>query len=171
MIGKKREHNDVVTEKIESEEPEYEDIYYNEPSLEEIQNAQTELSQVSKKMKLLQQEEKKLENLLKGTKAKELINCFRVPRDEFVFKIIYDNGEFYEKAAKNYLTVILKKTCLSQTKTELEILDSKCLSNYMWFKVNKKIKINWLVKKSKQNDNYQSHTITQLRVNQFFEDL
>lgn len=179
MLGKKREKDEkeLKVERIEPEseevehEPEYEEINYVDPSLEDLQRAQSELDQVTKKMKSLKEEEKKLDNILKGTKAKELLNNFKIPRDEFVFKVTYDNGEFYEKAAKNYLNAILKRLCFVQTKSELEIIDYKCLLDYLWFKTNRKIKVSWLVKKSKPNDNFQSHTITQLRASHFFEDI
>ena len=166
-MNKKRkepEHNQI-------NDIEYEEISVIEPSLEEIQNSQIQFNNVSKQIKQLQEEQKKLDDFLKGTKAKELTNYFKLSRNEFVFKVTYDNNEFYEKSAKNYIIAILKRTCLNQTKEELTIMDYKCLSNYLWFKTNVKFKVNWLVKKSKPNDDYQGHTISQLRSTNFFEDI
>lgn len=177
MLNKKRKTEiketpkEVSNETTDDNEVEYEEISFVEPSLEEIQNSQIQLNNVTNKIKALQEEERKLDDFLKGTKAKELFDYFKIPRDQFVFKVVYENGEFYEKAAKNYILAILKKMCFLQTKEELNVLEYKNLSNYLWFKIDKKIRLNWLIKKSKGNEKFQSHTISQIRNEHFFEDI
>ena len=176
-LGKKRKNEIKETpkessnEENDNDEIEYEEMSFVEPSFEEIQKSQMQLKDVINKIKELQEEEKKIDDFLKGTRAKELFDYFKIPRDQFVFKVVYENGEFYEKAAKNYIIAILKRICFSQTKEELKILEYKNLSNYLWFKLDKKIRLPWLVKKSKGNENFHKHTITQMRNDHFFEDI
>lgn len=145
--------------------------YKTDLSPSEIYEKQNEAKKIEKEMKELEQKKEKIENELdKETKLKDIYEEFKKERDQFVFKIEYQDENFHESLAKNYLSAVLRGTGKSQGK-DIKILKSKNIQNYLWFKVDKKIIIKWFFKKIEAKDNFVGFKVTQLRVNNFFEDI
>lgn len=170
---KKQKINEKEVKNIIIEDDEDNEIFELEQNLSsnEIMKKQEQNKQIEKKMKELEKEKEEIEKELnKGNKMKELYEYFRKERNEFVFDINYDDGNFYETSAKNYLTAIMKNMGKQQEK-EIKIIGYKVLNNYLWFKINNKIILKWINRKVEGKGNYPGLSITQLRPSNFFEDI
>lgn len=148
-----------------------EEDYKTDLSPSEIYEKQNEAKKIEKEMKELEQKKEKIENELdKETKLKDIYEEFKKERDQFIFKIEYEDENFHESLAKNYLSAVLKGTAKGQGK-DIKILKSKNIQNYLWFKVDKKMVIKWFIKKIEAKENFIGFKVTQLRINNFFEDI
>ena len=58
-------------------------------------------------------DENKIENVEKTDKGiknfYDLLECFKENRKEFLFRVSFEDGFFYDKNAKNYLSSIIKR--------------------------------------------------------------
>lgn len=169
MKKQKLDENKVKEILIVSDNEEEE--YKTDLSPSEIYEKQNEAKKIEKEMKELEQKKEKIENELdKETKLKDIYEEFKKERDQFIFKIEYEDENFHESLAKNYLSAVLKGTAKGQGK-DIKILKSKNIQNYLWFKVDKKMVIKWFIKKIEAKENFIGFKVTQLRVNNFFEDI
>lgn len=169
----KRQKLTETTEKIVYDE-ESDGIFNleNDLSPNEIIEKQNKTKEISKKMQELEKEKDKIEEELnKGNKLKEMYDSFKKERDEFVFKIDYEDGEFHETSGRNYVGAILKSVAQQQGKEDLKVLKFKSILNYIWLKTNHKIVLKWLSKKVPQRDTFSGFSITQLRADNFFNDI
>lgn len=145
--------------------------YKNDLSPSEIYEKQNEAKKIEKELKELEQKKEKIESELdKETKLKDIYEEFKKERDQFIFKIEYEDSNFHESLAKNYLSAVVRGTAKNQGK-DVKILKSKNIQNYLWFKVDKKMVIKWFIKKIEAKENFIGFKVTQLRVNNFFEDI
>lgn len=170
MKKQKLDENKVKEILIISDDDEGEE-YKNDLSPSEIYEKQNEAKKIEKELKELEQKKEKIENELdKETKLKDIYEEFKKERDQFIFKIEYEDSTFHESLAKNYLSAVLRGTAKNQGK-DVKILKSKNIQNYLWFKLDKKIIIKWFIKKIEAKENFLGFKVTQLRVNNFFEDI
>lgn len=147
------------------------DEYKTELSPSEIYEKRNEAKKIEKELKELEQKKEKIENELdKENKLKDVYDEFKKERDQFVFKIEYEDSSFNESMAKNYLSAVLKGSAKNQGK-DIKIVKSKIIQNFLWFKIDKKIIIKWFIKKIEAKENFLGFKVTQLRVNNFFEDI
>ena len=91
-------------------------------------------------------------------------------KNQFVFKIEYDDGTFHEKSAKNYLSAVLKGTAKSQG-LDIKILNIKTLSNYVWLETDYEFNVKWFKRKINGKESFIGFSLTQLRANNFFKDI
>ena len=169
MKRQKIDENKVKEILIVSDDDEEE--YKNDLSPSEIYEKQNEAKKIEKEMKELEQKKEKIESELdKETKLKDIYEDFKKERDQFIFKIEYEDENFHENLAKNYLSAVLRGTAKNQGK-DIKIIRNKNIQNYLWFKIDKKIVIKWFIKKIEAKENFLGFKVTQLRVNNFFEDI
>lgn len=138
-----------------------------ELSPEEIYEKKQKTKEISDQIKEL---EKQKEDLNKELNYKntldELYESFKKPKDEFVFKVEFNDKNFKETIAKNYILAIIKSKC-----EDIKVIKYKRFIYYLWFKLNKEITIRWFIKKVQDKDNLPGFKITQLRCDRFFEDI
>lgn len=100
----------------------------------------------------------------------DLLEEFKKPRDELLFKVSFENGLFYEMNAKKYLTSIINNQ-------EAEIIEYKMIKMirpkeeiFLYFKLNKKICLRKVYFQSSKKGDLPRMKISQLRPNYFFID-
>ena len=144
----------------------------DELSSEKILEKQEKIKELSKQLKEIEREKEEInKELNKGNKFKELQESFNKSKNEFVFKVHYDNDVFYESSAKNYLTAIIKNMAKQQGIDDIKINQFKTLQNYLWFKLSEKMVIKWLYKRIDGKGDRVGFLITQLRSENFFNDI
>ena len=170
MKKQKIDENSLKEIKIISDE-DSEDETKNELSPSEIFEKQKEAKKIEQQLRELEKEKEKIENELdKENKLKEIYDEFKKERDQFIFKIEFDDSNFHELQAKNYITAVLKGMGKNQGK-DIKILKTKTLLDYIWFKIDIKITIKWFIRKIEKKENFVGFKITQFRINNFFEDI
>ena len=145
----------------------------NENSLtpSELYQKQKQARELNRQIEdLIKQKQDIEEQLNQKDYLRSYFDDLKKQRDQFVFKVIYDDGIFHEESAKNYLTAVLKSVAKEQNK-EIQILKIKILSNYVWFKLDNKISLKWFTRRVNGKENFVGSNITQLRPYNFFDDI
>ena len=103
----------------------------------------------------------------------DLVECFKEKRKEFLFKVSFEDGFYYEKNAKNYLLSIINRKLGDDGK----IMETKRLSvskpkeeEFFYFRLNKEILIKQVYIKSIKKDELPVMRIHQMRPDKFFDD-
>lgn len=162
-----------VTEIAEDNSDDEEEKVLNDNSLTptEIYQKQKQTRELNKQIEeLIKQKQNIEEQMNQKDYLRTFFDDLKKPRDQFVFKLIYDDGIFHEESAKNYLSAVLKSSAKEQNQ-EIQILKIKTLSNYIWFKLDNKIVIKWFTRRINGKENFIGSNLTQLRPSNFFEDI
>lgn len=183
MLNKKREKTSQDDKILAPATPRQNDVtptdddeiydIVNELSSEKILEKKERIKKLSEKLKEIEKEKDEInEELNKGNKFRELQESFDKAKNEFVFKVTFDDGIFYENTSKKYISAILKNVAKQQKVENMKIIQYKTLQNYLWFKLNEKLVIKWMYKKVDSRSEHSSgFMITQLRSESFFNDI
>lgn len=139
---------------------------------EDIYKKEQEKNEIQKKMQELEKEMQEVDKQIESkTNIKLIKEYVKEKRNEFVFKVVYEDGNFYELSAKNYIKAILRNESKKQNNPVKDI-KIKTIENCIWFKTDKPLILDWIQKKVESKPGYGCGClITQLRHNKFFDDL
>ena len=140
-------------------------------SIEELLAKRNKTKELEMQMKELENEKEKIENEIeKENMFNELYEYCKSPKNEFLLKITYSDGNFREVNVRNYLNAVVKGLGNSNTKIiKWKSLITKTLDSYVWFKTNQDITIRWITKNTENKTDLISFSMLQLKPDKFFE--